>query len=51
MVTLSVSAHHNLLWGNKDIVLFFLNVGTKLRLVVSFTPLPLYPYDIGPVTY
>ena len=51
MVKLSVSAHHNLLWGNKYIVLLFFNVGTKLRLVVGFTPRPLYPQDIAPVTY
>jgi len=43
IVKLCVSAHHNLLWGNKAIVLLFLTLDTKLRLVVSFTPRPLYP--------
>jgi hypothetical protein len=45
--SLCLTKHHALktYWGNRCIVLRILDLGTRWRSVVSFTPRPLYPRE------
>jgi hypothetical protein len=42
------SPHHEGVWGSGGIVQFFLDLGSKWRWVVRFTPRPLYPRGKNP---